>query len=235
MADRQTSPGNALSPSRLCLPHLRPRFPCRYWALSLIALSPSMAASYAISVRQASALPAASFRSHLAVNTLAVRLTVPPAGSVGDLHPQVSAPCRAHNKKAPRPHKGTRSRCSRGPTLIGPQLAPKAHSSRIRTAALNAPALYPLSCNGESLRRSLLAVTPTRPRLVRTPGSGSVAVSDRAHTAPGSLPELAALTLPDHRFNMYGWMLSMMITWAGRFSNRLSGILAARVSLDNLG
>ena len=99
MADRQTSPGNALSPSRLCLPHLRPRFPCRYWALSLIALSPSMAASYAISVRQASALPAASFRSHLAVNTLAVRLTVPPAGSVGDLHPQVSAPCRAHNNK----------------------------------------------------------------------------------------------------------------------------------------
>ena len=57
-----------------------------------------MAASYAISVRQASGLPAASFRSHLTVNTLAVRLTVPPAGSVGDLHPQVSAPCRAHNQ-----------------------------------------------------------------------------------------------------------------------------------------
>jgi hypothetical protein len=33
------------------------------------------------------------------VNTLAVRLTVPPAGSVGDLHPQVSAPCRAHYYK----------------------------------------------------------------------------------------------------------------------------------------
>ncbi len=55
-----------------------------------------MTASYAISVRQASALPAASFRFHLAVDTLAVRLTVPPVGSVEDLHLQVSAPCRAH-------------------------------------------------------------------------------------------------------------------------------------------
>jgi len=36
--------------------------------------SPGMAASYAISVRRASALPAASFRFHLAMDTLAVRL-----------------------------------------------------------------------------------------------------------------------------------------------------------------
>ena len=48
-----------------------------------------MTASYAISVRQASALPAASFRFHLAVDTLAVRLTVPPVGPVEDLHLQV--------------------------------------------------------------------------------------------------------------------------------------------------
>jgi len=33
-----------------------------------------------------SALPAASFRSHLAVGTLAVRLTLPPVGCVEDLH-----------------------------------------------------------------------------------------------------------------------------------------------------
>ena len=39
---------------------------------------------------------AASFRSHLAVDTLAVRLTVPPVGPVEDLHLQVRAPCRAH-------------------------------------------------------------------------------------------------------------------------------------------
>ena len=30
---------------------------------------------------------------------LAVRLTLPPAGCIEDLHLQVSAPCRAHNKK----------------------------------------------------------------------------------------------------------------------------------------
>jgi len=59
-----------------------------------------MNASYAISVRQASALPAASFRFHLAMDTLAVRLTLPPVGCVADFHLQVSAPCRAHQKKS---------------------------------------------------------------------------------------------------------------------------------------
>lgn len=58
-----------------------------------------MAASYAIPVRRSSVLPAASFRSHLTVNTLADQLTVPPAGAVGDLHPQVKTPCLAHNQK----------------------------------------------------------------------------------------------------------------------------------------
>ena len=60
-----------------------------------------MAASYAISVRRASVLPPASFRFHLAMDTLAVRLTVPPVGPVEDLHLQVSAPCRAHKMKRP--------------------------------------------------------------------------------------------------------------------------------------
>ena len=40
---------------------------------------------YAIPVRQASVLPAASFRFHLAMDTLAVRLTVPSIGPVRDL------------------------------------------------------------------------------------------------------------------------------------------------------
>ena len=44
-----------------------------------------MAASYVISVRQASALPAASFRFHLTMDTIAVRLTFPLPGPVGDL------------------------------------------------------------------------------------------------------------------------------------------------------
>src|SRR3989337_327180 len=33
---------------------------------------------------------------------LSVQLTVPPVGSVEDLHLQVDAPCRAHNKKGVR-------------------------------------------------------------------------------------------------------------------------------------
>ncbi len=59
----------------------------------------NMAASYTIPVRQASILPAASFRPHLAVTALAVWLTVPATGPVEDLHLQASVPCRAHHKK----------------------------------------------------------------------------------------------------------------------------------------
>src|SRR5437763_9089432 len=101
MAKLQTSPGNALSLSRLCPPHLRTGFPYRYRTLKLFAFSSSLHASYTISVRRASVLPAASFRFHLAMDTLAVRLTVPPVGSVGDVHSLVSAPCRAHEVTAP--------------------------------------------------------------------------------------------------------------------------------------
>ena len=97
-ANRQTSPGIAHPPSRLCPPHIRQDFPCRYRTLSLLALSSSLAASYAISVRQASVLPAASSGFHLAMDTLAVRLTIPPAGLVEDFHLQVNAPCRAHQQ-----------------------------------------------------------------------------------------------------------------------------------------
>jgi len=95
----ETSPGNAHTPSRLCLPHIRTYLPYRYRTLKIFAFSSGMHASYAIPVRQASALPAASFRFHLTVDTLAVRLTVPPVGHVEDLHLQVGAPCRAHKIK----------------------------------------------------------------------------------------------------------------------------------------
>src|SRR5690606_41725479 len=37
------------------------------------------------------------------MSTLAVRLTVPLVGPVEDLHLQVGAPCRAHQKKKPQP------------------------------------------------------------------------------------------------------------------------------------
>jgi len=99
MAKLQTSPGNAHPPSRLCPPHLRTSFPYRYRTLKINASSSSLHASYAISVRQTSVLPAASFRFHLAMDTLAVQLTIPPVGFVGDFHSQVSAPCRAHIEK----------------------------------------------------------------------------------------------------------------------------------------
>ncbi len=95
-ANRQTSPGITHPPSRLCPPHIRQDFPCRYRTLKIFAFSSSLAASYAISVRRASVLPAASSGFHLAMDTLAVRLTIPPAGVVRDFHPQVNAPCRAH-------------------------------------------------------------------------------------------------------------------------------------------
>jgi hypothetical protein len=58
-------------------------------------------ALYAISVRPVSALPAASFRSFLAEGTLAVRLTVPPIGPVGDFHSQVGAALPGAPKKEP--------------------------------------------------------------------------------------------------------------------------------------
>src|SRR5437870_13810894 len=80
-------------------PHLRTSFPYRYRTSKIIASSSSLHASYAISVRRVSALPAASFRFHLAMDTLAVRLTVPPVGSVGDFHSLVTAPSRAHDRK----------------------------------------------------------------------------------------------------------------------------------------
>jgi hypothetical protein len=48
--------------------------------------------------RRASALPTASFRFLLAMDTLAVKLTVPPVGSVEGFHLKVSAPCQAHKQ-----------------------------------------------------------------------------------------------------------------------------------------
>src|ERR1043166_3955432 len=117
MAKLQTSPGNALSPSRLCPPHLRTSFPYRYWTLKIIAFSSNLHASYAISVRQASVLPAASFRFHLAMDTLAVQLTVPPVGSVGHFHSLVRAPCRAHNENRGLDVPSPRSRPGKSPGL----------------------------------------------------------------------------------------------------------------------
>ncbi len=99
-------------------PHLRPQIPYKYRALKIIAFLPTVSASYAISIRWASVLPSTSFRFHLTMDTLAVRLIVPLPGSIVDFHhqvirppPRVSkqrlsrhyAPCLAHNKKTASP------------------------------------------------------------------------------------------------------------------------------------
>ena len=52
---------------------------------------PLCPALYAISVRRLGTLPAASFRSHLAMDTLAVRLTLPTTKCVVDFHHQAIA------------------------------------------------------------------------------------------------------------------------------------------------
>ena len=67
-------------------------FPYKYRALNQFAFSPTVTASYAIPVRQASGLPSASFRFRFTTDTLAVRLTVPLVGPVADLHRQVIRP-----------------------------------------------------------------------------------------------------------------------------------------------
>ncbi len=60
--------------------------------LKITAFLSAATAYYEVSVRQASVLPAASFRFHLTMDTLAVRLTVPLTGPVVDLHHRVVQP-----------------------------------------------------------------------------------------------------------------------------------------------
>jgi hypothetical protein len=86
-------------PSRLYLSDLRHSVPCKFRALTIMAVLPRCAASYPLPVRQASALPSASSRFAVTRDTLAVRLTLPLARRVEDFHLQVGAPCRAHHKK----------------------------------------------------------------------------------------------------------------------------------------
>ena len=81
------SPGSAHRPSRVCPPHLHRALPDRYWTLKIFAFSSGHVASYPVSVRRARVLLAASSRFHLAVDTLAVRLTIPSVGSSRGLAP----------------------------------------------------------------------------------------------------------------------------------------------------
>ena len=97
---------------------------CKKRTLSLFALLSLAFASYVISVRRTSALPSASFRFHLAMDTLAVRLAVPLAGPALDFHQLVIAPCRAHHQKG---------RIRPGSSHVSQALAPITRSAACRS------------------------------------------------------------------------------------------------------
>ena len=76
----------------LCPSDLRGGVPCKYRASHLWACLPTPPRLYPLPVRRTSTLPAASFGSRIAPDTLAVQLPLPLAGCGGDSHPQVIAP-----------------------------------------------------------------------------------------------------------------------------------------------
>ena len=90
----QTSPGTTrffLSIHPLHLPYM---IPCSYRASACKAVLPSCMAFYVISVRQTGDLPVvslfphpASFRFHLAMDTLTFGYILPTTGRIRDLHP----------------------------------------------------------------------------------------------------------------------------------------------------
>ena len=90
----QASPGTTRFFLSIYLPHLSRMIPCSYWASACLAVLPSCVTLYVVSVRQAGGLPAvsllphpASFRFHLAVDTLAFGYILPATGRIRDLHP----------------------------------------------------------------------------------------------------------------------------------------------------
>ena len=58
-----------------------------YWTSASFAALSVQRASYVISVRQTRVLSTASFRFHLAMDTLAFNYTLTTAGRIRDLHP----------------------------------------------------------------------------------------------------------------------------------------------------
>ena len=90
----QISPGTTRFFPSICLPHLSRMIPCSYWASACIAVLPSRETLYVVSVRQARGLPVvslfphpASFRFHLAMDTLAFGYILPATGRIRVFHP----------------------------------------------------------------------------------------------------------------------------------------------------
>ena len=73
--------------------------PCKFRASMNSAISPRCVAFYPLPVRQASALPSGFLQTRSRPGNPCLRPTLPLAGRVEDSHLQVSAPCRAHQKR----------------------------------------------------------------------------------------------------------------------------------------
>ena len=110
----QTSPGTTrffLSIHPLHLPYM---IPCSYRASACKAVLPSCMAFYVISVRQTGDLPVvslfphpASFRFHLAMDTLTFGYILPTTWRIRDLHPlETCAAGRTLTKQPPRSYPG---------------------------------------------------------------------------------------------------------------------------------
>lgn len=99
--DLKASPGNALLPSHLCLPHLHPYPPCKHWALVTLDTLPSTDASYEVPVRQTSVLPSASFRHPLTSLPLPSANASPYRVHRGLAPPSISALPGTPRKKPP--------------------------------------------------------------------------------------------------------------------------------------
>ena len=101
---------------------------------------------YPLPVRQASTLPAASFRFRLATDTLAVQLTLPLAGCVEDFHLQVIPPATTAGKIAPV----TALRAMPGAHRVGDGVPPVALSHHRTCGSASGGFCLPVS--GVSLR-----------------------------------------------------------------------------------
>ena len=117
----QISPGTTRFFPSIYLPHLSRMIPCSYWASACQAVLPSCETLYVVSVRQARGLPVvslfphpASFRFHLAVDTLAFGYTLPATGRVRDFHPSETCAAGRTHEKAPAEKPGLKiSWCGR--------------------------------------------------------------------------------------------------------------------------
>ena len=105
----QISPGTTRFFPSIHLPYLSRMIPCSYWASAWVAVLPSCVTSYMVSVRQARGLPVvslfphpASFRFHLAMDTLAFGYILPTTGRIRDFHPLETCAAGRTTQQGPR-------------------------------------------------------------------------------------------------------------------------------------